>query len=73
VSTDPWAVPFATEAGELLRRVRDVRIALLAGHIGGSQVTEGVYRKQLRPVIQTGATAMDDLFGGLDQGQANGA
>jgi hypothetical protein len=42
-------------------------------HIGGSQVTERMYRRQLRPVIQTGATAMDDLFGGLDQGQANGA
>jgi hypothetical protein len=33
-------------------------IALLVGHAGGSTVTERIYRKQLRPVIQTGATAM---------------
>jgi integrase len=39
------------------------QIALLVGHTGGSQVTERIYRKQLRPVIQTGATAMDTLFG----------
>ncbi|MGZ5418805.1 MAG: site-specific integrase [Nocardioides sp.] len=39
------------------------QIALLVGHVGGSQVTERIYRKQLRPVIQTGATAMDMLFG----------
>ena len=38
------------------------QIALLVGHAGGSQVTERIYRKQLRPVIQTGATAMDTLF-----------
>lgn len=25
-------------------------------------VTEAVYRKQIRPVIQTGATAMDEIF-----------
>jgi integrase len=37
-------------------------IAKLVGHTGGSSVTERVYRKQLRPVIQTGATAMDMLF-----------
>jgi integrase len=38
-------------------------IAQLVGHMGGSTVTERVYRKQLRPVLQTGATAMDSLFG----------
>src|SRR6476620_8529333 len=37
-------------------------IARLVGHKGGSAVTEKVYRKQPRPVIQTGATAMDGLF-----------
>ncbi|MWA15442.1 tyrosine-type recombinase/integrase [Streptomyces sp. BA2] len=37
-------------------------ISRLVGH--SSQVTtETVYRKQLRPVIQTGATVMDDIFG----------
>ncbi|MCX4672844.1 site-specific integrase [Streptomyces sp. NBC_01381] len=36
-------------------------ISRLVGH--SSQVTtETVYRKQLRPVIQTGATVMDDIF-----------
>src|SRR5262249_15230257 len=30
-------------------------IARLIGHTGGSQVTERIYRKELRPVITTGA------------------
>lgn len=38
-------------------------IARLVGHRGGSQVTERIYRKQIRPVIQTGATTMDLIFG----------
>ncbi|WP_230208009.1 tyrosine recombinase XerC [Microlunatus sp. Gsoil 973] len=38
-------------------------IARLVGHKGGSQVTERIYRKQIRPVIQTGATTMDLIFG----------
>lgn len=38
-------------------------IARLVGHKGGSAVTERVYRKQIRPVIQTGAQAMDEVFG----------
>jgi hypothetical protein len=29
----------------------------------GTTVTELVYRHQIRPVIQTGATVMDRLFG----------
>ena len=37
-------------------------IARLVGH-SGTTVTELVYRHQLRPVIQTGATVMDRLFG----------
>ena len=37
-------------------------IARLVGHAGGSRVTEQVYRHELRPVMQTGAQAMDDLF-----------
>ena len=36
-------------------------IARLVGH-SGTTVTELVYRHQLRPVIQTGATVMDRLF-----------
>lgn len=37
-------------------------IARLVGHAGGSTVTEQVYRKQIRPVIDDGATAMDRIF-----------
>ena len=39
------------------------QIARLVGHTGGSTVTETVYRKQLRPVIEDGATVMDRVFG----------
>jgi integrase len=38
------------------------QIAQLVGH-SGTNVTELVYRHQIRPVIQTGATIMDRLFG----------
>ena len=37
-------------------------IARLVGHAGGSQVTETIYRKQIRPVITGGAEVMDRLF-----------
>ena len=36
-------------------------IARLVGH-SATHVPELVYRHELRPVIQTGATAMDSLF-----------
>lgn len=36
-------------------------IARLVGH-SGTQVTELVYRKQIRPVMVTGAVAMDEIF-----------
>lgn len=36
-------------------------ISRLVGH-SGTSVTELVYRHQIRPVIQSGATAMDALF-----------
>ena len=38
------------------------QISQLVGH-RGTTVTELVYRHQLRPVLQTGATVMDQLFG----------
>jgi integrase len=38
------------------------QIARLVGHTGGSTVTETVYRKQLRPVINDGAVTMNELF-----------
>ncbi|HYI52697.1 MAG TPA: site-specific integrase [Microlunatus sp.] len=41
------------------------QISQLVGH-RGSTVTELVYRHQLRPVLQTGATVMDALFGARD-------
>jgi site-specific recombinase XerD len=37
-------------------------IAQLVGHAGGSQVTETVYLKQIRPVLLGGAEAMDRIF-----------
>ena len=46
-----------------VRRRRPVeQIARLIGHAGGSKVTDAVYRKQLRPVIDEGATAMNRVF-----------
>ena len=38
-------------------------IARLVGHATG-RTTEIVYRRELRPVITTGAEIMDDLFSG---------
>jgi len=43
-------------------RVSLEEISRLVGH-SGTNVTELVYRHQIRPVIQTGATIMDRLFG----------
>ena len=37
-------------------------IAQLVGHAGGSQVTETIYLKQIRPVLLGGAEAMDRIF-----------
>jgi integrase len=39
------------------------QISRLVGH-SGTSVTEHIYRKQIRPVINDGATAMDRLFPG---------
>jgi integrase len=38
------------------------QIARLIGHAGGPAVTETLYRKPLRPVIEEGAVAMNELF-----------
>ena len=40
------------------------QISLLVGH-KSTVVTELVYRKQIRPVLQTGVAAMDRIFGAL--------
>ena len=42
-------------------------ISRLVGH-SGTTVTELVYRHQLKPVIQTEATVMDQLFGRKSEG-----
>ena len=42
----------------------DLEGARLLGHTGGSEVTETVYRKLIRPVLLDGAEAMDRLFPG---------
>ncbi|GAA3238213.1 site-specific integrase [Actinocorallia longicatena] len=44
-------------------RVPIEHIARLVGHVG-TTVTESVYRKQIRPVLEEGATAMDKIFPG---------
>jgi hypothetical protein len=49
------------------------QIARLVGHTGGSAVTETVYRKQLRPVINEGAAAMNELFPRSDRYSASEA
>jgi len=36
--------------------------ARLVGHAGGSEVTETIYRKQIRPVLLEGAEAMERIF-----------
>ena len=45
------------------RGVSIEEIARLAGH-ASTRTTEIVYRRELRPVITTGAEIMDQLFGG---------
>jgi hypothetical protein len=37
------------------------QISRLVGH-SGTSVTELVYRKQIRPVVEHGATVMDHIF-----------
>jgi hypothetical protein len=37
------------------------QISRLVGH-SGTSVTELVYRKQIRPVVEDGAVAMDRIF-----------
>jgi len=44
------------------RGVSNEEIARLVGH-RSTRVTETVYRRELRPVITTGAEAMDQIFG----------
>lgn len=45
-------------------------IAHLAGH-ASTNVTEQVYRKEIRPIVTRGATAMDALFGGRRAGRSD--
>lgn len=42
-------------------------IAQLVGH-SGTAVTEAVYRKQIRPVLQQSAVIMDRIFGSAMKG-----
>lgn len=47
-------------------------IARLVGH-GSTKVTETVYRKQLRPVLTSGAQVMDTLFDLPAEGRNRGS
>jgi hypothetical protein len=58
-----WVEVGRCQVGEAL----SVEISRLVGH-SGTTVTELVYRHQLKPVIQTGATVMDELFGRKSEG-----
>lgn len=53
----PTFVSIMSESGVAIEE-----IARLVGHDGGSGVTERVYRKELRPVITTGAEVMDTIM-----------
>ncbi|MGW1886332.1 tyrosine-type recombinase/integrase [Streptomyces sp. NPDC001970] len=44
-------------------------IARVVGH-SGTQTTEAIYRKQIRPVITEGAEAMDAIFGESNRTEA---
>ena len=44
-------------------------IARLAGH-ASSRTTEVIYRRELRPVITTGAEVMDQIFRPKQRGSA---
>jgi hypothetical protein len=52
-----------------LRRLitTDIDLVQSRGHAGGSEVTETVYRKQIRPVLLDGAEATERLFPGFAQ------
>jgi len=66
INVDEWTprelrhsfVSLMSDAG-----VRIEEISRLVGH-SGTSVTELGYRHQIRPVVETGATVMDTLFGG---------
>jgi hypothetical protein len=45
------------------RGVRIEEFARLVGH-ASTRITEVVYRRELRPVMTTGAEIMDEVFGG---------
>ena len=50
------------EVAELMGATEE-EIARLAGH-SSSRTTETIYRRELRPVITTGAEIMDQIFTG---------
>jgi integrase len=54
-------VPLLSDNGMSLEQIAD-----LVGH-SGTSVTERVYRHQLRPVLLSGARAMDEIFGPDDE------
>lgn len=47
-------------------------ISRLVGHTG-TTVTELVYRHQIRPVVEHGAKAMDEIFPQSDHNEREGA
>jgi integrase len=71
ISTDEWTPRELRHSFVSLLSDRGVpleEISRLVGH-SGTAVTDEVYRKQIRPVIQTGAVVMDGIFGAVQERQ----
>jgi len=64
IDADEWTPRELRHSFVSLLSASGVTIEEIAGLVGhqGRRVTEQVYRHELRPIIQTGATAMDALF-----------
>lgn len=64
ISPDDWTPRELRHSFVSLLSASGLGIEDIAGLVGhqGTRVTEQVYRHELRPIIQTGATAMDTLF-----------
>jgi hypothetical protein len=64
IDPDEWTARELRHSFVSLLSASGFRIEDIAGLVGdqGTRVTEQVCRHELRPIIQTGATAMDALF-----------
>lgn len=70
INPDEWAPRELRHSFVSIMSAEDVPIEEIARVVGhsGTAVTEKVYRHELRPVIETGATVMDRVFAVVDVG-----